>query len=85
MWEFLGSLAVNAPFELPRLWESLGMLALRMPDLCSKAAHARSKEQLRKTVRTPVGVASVADNNTLNPFAARIPKFTPKVPQELPP
>jgi hypothetical protein len=56
-----------------------------MPNLCSKAAHARSKEQLRKTVRTSVGVASVADNNTLNPFAARIPKFTPKVPQKLPP
>jgi len=85
MWKFLGSLAVNAPFELPRLWEILGMLALRTPNLCSKTAHARSKELLRKSLRAPVGVASVADNNTLNPFAARIPKFTPKVPQELPP
>ena len=85
MWKFLGSVAVYAPSQLPRLWESLGMLALRTPDLCSKTAHARSKEQLRKSVRTPVGVASVADNNTLNPLAARIPKSTPKVPQELPP
>jgi hypothetical protein len=33
----------------------------------------------------PVGVANVADINTLSPFAARIPKFTPKVPQELTP